>query len=242
MRDIKNKTVLLTGAARGLGKELARLLALERCALILVDREDADAPAPARFLRCDLSDPTQRSALIESLRHEKIDILINCAGVGSHSARAQLSVEETRRVMQINALAPLELMAGLTPLSLIVNIGSVAGEMPLPSMSLYAASKAALHTFTRALASEGADAMLVMLGPLRGTDFVKSIEHPRKGQPRWYRALDVDAPAAAQKILRAIRRGSRELIFPAWYGAVIQIERGARGILRRVFLSNSGYL
>ncbi len=214
--ELKNKVVLITGAARGLGRELAGMLAAEGSLLALVDRETiADEYQNAKTYLCDLSDFAQRKRLIAEVG--KIDILINCAGVGSHSRLGQMSVNEVERVMQVNAIAPLELIAGLSPLGLVVNIGSVAGEMSLPSMSLYAASKSALHVFHRAAALEGVNTLLVILGPLRGTGFAQSIQHPLAGQPKWYRDLDLPVEKAARLIVQGMKNGRREIVAPWWY-------------------------
>jgi short-subunit dehydrogenase len=211
-----NKTILITGAARGLGRELAVLLEKEGSSLILVDRDPVSLPNAQTYI-CDLSDLSQRKKLIEEMRMQKIHILINCAGIGSHSQLNQLTVDEIERVMQVNTLVPLELIAGLSPLELIVNIGSVAGEMGLPYMSLYSASKTAVHAFSRSIQLEGARILLVILGPLRGTDFAQSIAHPRTGQPRWYRQLDLSAETAARLIVQAIKQGRSQLVAPWWY-------------------------
>jgi short-subunit dehydrogenase len=235
---LRHKTILITGAARGLGRELALLLDGEGCSLLLIDRDAASLSLLARELTrehqviiCDLSDLRERKSLIEKVN---ADILINCAGIGSHSQLNQLSADEIERVMQVNTLAPLELIAGLSPLELIaglspleliVNIGSVAGEMNLPSMSLYAASKSALHVFTRSIQLEVARTLLVILGPLRGTDFAQSIAYPRTGQPQWYRGLDLDAKYAAREIIRAMKRGQSEIVLPRWYPVVFVLAR-----------------
>ena len=221
--NLQHKRVLITGAARGLGRELANILDREGCSLVLIDRDLAVIPGAQSYV-CDLSDLSQRKKIIEEMRaNTKIDILINCAGIGSHSLLSQLTVDEIERVMQVNTLAPLELIAGLSPLELIVNIGSVAGEMNLPSMSLYTASKTAVHAFTRSVQVEGARVLLVILGPLRGTDFVQSIEHPRTGQPNWYRRLDLDAKAAAGEIVQAMKKEKGQLVLPFWYRIVFII-------------------
>jgi len=221
--NLQHKRVLITGAARGLGRELANILDREGCSLVLIDRDLAVIPGAQSYV-CDLSDLSQRKKIIEEMRaNTKIDILINCAGIGSHSLLSQLTVDEIERVMQVNTLAPLELIAGLSPLELIVNIGSVAGEMNLPSMSLYTASKTAVHAFTRSVQVEGARVLLVILGPLRGTDFVQSIEHPRTGQPNWYRRLDLDAKVAAGKIVLAMKKEKGQLVLPFWYRIVFII-------------------
>lgn len=218
--DLQGKRILITGAARGLGRELAALLEREGCSLILVDR-DPFSFSNVQALVCDLADFSQRKRLIEDAG--KIDILINCAGIGSHSQLNQLAVDEVERVMQVNALAPLELVAGLSPLELVVNIGSVAGEMNLPSMSLYSASKSAVHAFSRSIQLEGAKTLLVILGPLRGTDFAQSIAHPHTGQPGWYRRLDLPVETAARLIVQAMKRGQSQLVAPGWYRIVFAL-------------------
>lgn len=221
--NLQGKTVLVTGAARGLGRELAKLLDDEGCRLVLVDRENIQAASfqKAQSFVCDLSKLEERKKIFEDAG--KVDILINCAGIGSHSKLSQLSTEEIERVMQVNALAPLELIAELSPLDLVVNIGSVAGEMSLPSMSLYAASKTALHTFTRAIQIEGQRTLLAILGPLRGTEFARSIEHPRSGQPAWYRRLDLPVEEAARLIVGGIKRRQSQIVAPGWYRVVFAL-------------------
>ena len=240
--NLTGKIVLLTGAAHGLGCELAHLLDAEACSLYLVDRDaqgldsvKAALTNPCETLVCDLSDATQRRELITNV--ENVDILINCAGVGSHSRLTQMTVNEVARVMQINAQAPLELMAGLRP-NLTVNIGSVAGELRLPSIGLYAASKAAVHAFTQSVALEGARTLLVILGPLRGTDFVQSIAHPQTGQPGWYRRLDVPVKMAGRLIVRAMIRGRSRLILPRWYPVIFLLPRLFSSVIKT--LSYSG--
>jgi short-subunit dehydrogenase len=223
--ELKGKTILITGAARGLGQELANLLEKEDCSLILVDR-DTIPFLHAQTFTCDLSDLSQRRALIEELRaSQKVDILINCAGIGSHSRLNQLTIDEIERVMQVNTLVPLELIASLSPLELIVNIGSVSGEMDLPSMSLYAASKSSVHAFTRSIQLEGERTLLAILGPLCGTDFAQSIAHPHTGQPDWYRRLDLPVETAARLIVRAMKRGQKQLVAPWWYQVIFVLAR-----------------
>ncbi|MDO9302617.1 MAG: SDR family NAD(P)-dependent oxidoreductase, partial [Anaerolineales bacterium] len=225
---LHGKTILITGAARGLGRQLALLLDALGCSLVLTDCATDSLSALARevgndpkIFSCDLGDLLERKNLIQAIKLQtQIDILINCAGIGSHSQLSQLTVDEIERVMQVNTLAPLQLVAGLSPLELVVNIGSVAGEMNLPSMSLYAASKTSVHAFTRSIQLEGARTLLVILGPLSGTDFAQSIAHPRTGQPNWYRQLDLPVETAARLIVQAMQRGKSQLVAPWWYRVV----------------------
>jgi short-subunit dehydrogenase len=231
--NLRGKTILITGAARGLGRQLALLLDALGCLLFLIDRDTDSLSALARELNngpkifpCDLGDLLERKNLIQAIKSlTQIDILINCAGIGSHSQLSQLTVDEIERVMQVNTLAPLELIAGLSPLELVVNIGSAAGEMNLPSISLYAASKTSVHAFTRSIQLEGTHTLLVILGPLSGTDFAQSIAHPRTGQPNWYRRLDLPVETAASLIVQAMQRRKSQLVAPGWYRVVFMLAR-----------------
>jgi len=253
--NLANKTILLTGAAHGLGRELAHLLDREACSLYLVDRDASGLDSvkaalrhPARTFTCDLSDPAARRKLIADLtaQGERLDVVINCAGIGSHSQLAQMTVDEVERVMQINALAPLELVVGLRPLipadGLIVNIGSVAGELRLPTIGLYAASKAALHAFTQSVTLEGERTLLVILGPLRGTDFVQSIAHPRTGQPGWYRRLDVPVETAGRHIVQAMKRERSRLVLPGWYPVIFFLARFFAPVIKLLSFSGGRYV
>jgi short-subunit dehydrogenase len=231
--NLRGKTILITGAARGLGRQLALHLDTLGCSLFLIDRDTDNLSALVRELGyapkifpCDLSNLFERKKIIQAIKSQtQIDILINCAGIGSHSQLSQLTVDEIERVMQVNTLAPLELITGLSPLELVVNIGSVAGEMSLPSMSLYAASKTSVHAFTRSIQLEGTQTLLVILGPLRGTDFAQSIAHPRKGQPNWYRRLDLPIETATSLIVQAMQREKSQLVAPGWYRVILVLAR-----------------
>jgi short-subunit dehydrogenase len=245
MLSLAGQAVVITGAASGLGSELALILASRGCHLYLVDRDLAGLqqlqrrlpPGPVRLFDCDLGDPAQRAQLMAAITAEvpRLGLLINCAGIGSHTRLEQLSPGEVSQVLQVNTIAPLELAAGLYPLLAaspaagLVNIGSTAGEAAMPSMGLYCASKAAVHAFSRAtemeLWSTHVRCLLVVLGSLRGTRFAQSIRNPAGGQPGWYRRLDACPAEVARAIIVAVERGDRQLVFPSWYGPVLWVEK-----------------
>lgn len=243
--NLSGKTVFITGATKGLGRALALKLDAKGCQLLLVARDTALLAAlqqalqtpGSQYFSCDLSDSDARARLAEQILDVRphLDLLIHCAGVGSHSKLDQLTAEEIRLVLQVNTLAPLELTAKLLPLlppgkpAGIVAIGSLAGELTIPGMSLYSASKAALHAFSRAVGFELADkdhfSLLVILGALRGTRFMESIRHPAESQRGWYRRLDTEPTEAAALIIRAIEQRRSRLVIPAWYGVLLSLSR-----------------
>lgn len=243
--NLLGKTAFLTGASKGLGRELAFQLDARGCRLLLVARSVAkldslitelDTPGSRPF-PCDLSDVNARSQLVQQVQaaEQRLDLIIHCAGIGSHSRLDQLTAEEINLLLQLDTIAPLELTAALLPLlppgeaAGIVNIGSIAGELITPGMSLYSAGKTALHSFSRAagieLAAQGHFSLLVILGALKGTNFSQALRHPAQGQPGWYRKLDVDAAAAAARITQAIEQERSQLVMPGWYSAVLFLSR-----------------
>ena len=242
---LEGKTALLTGASKGLGRDLAVKLDARKCRLLLVarDREllenlqqNLSTPG-STFYPCDLADPEGRDQLVKQLlsSESRLDLIIHNAGIGSHSRLAQLTIEEVRLVLALNTLAPLELTAGLQTLmppddkAGLVFIGSVAGEVAIPGMSLYSVSKHALHAFGRTTAIElsGRDrfTLLVVLGALQGTQFADAIRHPQKNQPGWYRRLDVDSEVAARRIVQAIEEERSHLVIPGWYAPLLAFAR-----------------
>ncbi len=243
--NLDGRTALLSGASKGLGRELALTLDAKGCRLLLVARNaeklyrlrDALQTTDSRIFVCDLSDAAERGRLIEEIKEQegRLDLIVNNAGLGSHSRLDQLSGEEVQQLLQLNTVAPLELTAELLPLfpvnlpGGVVNIGSVAGEMITPGMSLYSASKHALHAFSRAIDIElreaGHFSLLVILGAIRETSFGVGIRHPIEGQPQWYRRLDVDAADAAERIVRAIEKEQERLVIPGWYRPVFTAGR-----------------
>ena len=243
--NLSGKTVLLSGASKGLGRELALQLDARGCRLLLVARDIASLDSLQQLLQtpgtrpfpCDLSDGSARTRLVEQIHalETRLDLLIHCAGVGSHSRLDQLTSDEIRFVLEVNTIAPLELTAGLLSLlppgeaAGVVFIGSLAGELALPGMSLYSAGKAASHTFSQAAAVElacaGHFSLLVILGALRGTQFASSIRHAADSQPGWYRRLDVDSDEAAARIIRAVEQQRSRLVIPAWYGGLLTLSR-----------------
>jgi len=243
--NLYGKTVLLTGASKGLGRSLATQLDAKGCRLLLVARDTArldslqkELHTPgSRQLPCDLGDGHSRARLVEQIfeAETRIDLVIHCAGIGSHSKVSQLTAAEIQMVLAVNTIAPLELTAELLPLlpsgepAGIVTIGSVAGELTLPGMSLYSASKAALHTFSRSagieMANEGHFSLLVILGALRDTHFGESIRNPANKQPGLYRRLDVYPERAAAQIIKAVEQQHSLCVIPGWYRLLLGFNR-----------------
>ncbi len=171
MAHFDGKTVLVTGAAGGLGRATATLLAREGARLALTDIDEAGLIATrdsVRALGADalaLAGDVTRAELHADLVGRAvtafggIDALCNVAGVLGHGTIAELDVARFDQVMHVNCLAQMLAIRSAAPhlkarRGAIVNVASVGANVGLPLMSLYCASKAAVIGMTRAVAVE----------------------------------------------------------------------------------------
>ena len=172
MFRLDGKTALVTGASQGIGRACAALLARQGARVVVAARsvdklealaaEIAAAGGQALPLALDLSRPAEVPARIASLPAEwaEIDVLVNNAGVTEDGLFARMSLEQWERVITTNLTGAVavsrELIRGMMRrrAGRIVNISSVVGLMGNPGQANYAASKAGLIGFTKALARE----------------------------------------------------------------------------------------
>ena len=155
------KTVLVTGAASGIGKAVAALLAAEGAAeVVLVDASanvtELDLPCPTRVLVDDVANPEFWSATDFGM----LDHAVINAGIAGAGPITDLSFVEWRRILSVNLDgAFLSLQASLRAMrdgGSIVAVASAAGLKPEPGVAAYGASKAGLIQLVRVAAKESA--------------------------------------------------------------------------------------
>jgi len=173
----------------------------------------------------DITCSQVRETVVEqTLRtYGRIDVLINNAGIGLYALPTEVTLDNFRRLLEVNVMAPLALSQLVIPVmskqssGTIVNIGSVAGIVSLPWAAAYSASKSALHALHDSLLRElrGGPVHLVKVCPgIVNTGFRK---HVLGGvAPVAVRNLDriVSPEAVAVRILRAIERRNRTVYIP----------------------------
>jgi NAD(P)-dependent dehydrogenase (short-subunit alcohol dehydrogenase family) len=165
------RIALVTGASRGLGATIARLLARQNVDLVLNARTEPDLDVIAHELRGtgvtvlarhgDLADPFTRHTLVDAARYlGGLDLLINNASeLGGIEPLAAIQPSRFERVLRANLVAPLALVSEALGLvesrrGLVVNVSSDAAVGAYPGWGVYGASKAALELATRTLAAE----------------------------------------------------------------------------------------
>ena len=172
MTDLKNKTALVTGAGKGIGKAIALALAKEGVNVILVARTQKDidsVAAKVRSLRvkalaitADVADINSVNAAVEKALNEfgAIDILINNAGIASFGKFLELEPTDWERIIQVNLMGPYYVTRAVVPNMIerqtgdIINISSTAGLAGNAMTSAYSASKFALLGLTDSLMQE----------------------------------------------------------------------------------------
>lgn len=159
------KTVLITGCSTGFGRETASRFLAEGWNVIATMRDPAANTLPTsdrlRVLSLDVTDADRIAAVMAEAG--AVDVLVNNAGIGWLNAVEGTLLEMVRRVFETNTLATIAMMQAVLPgmrkrrAGVIANVSSSATIKPLPLLSVYRASKAAVNALTEAAALELAE-------------------------------------------------------------------------------------
>ena len=244
------KVWLITGASRGLGRDLARAV-LDRGETVIGTSRDgkfALDPGPGTFhpLALDLTKPGQEARVIEQAQQlgGRLDVLVNNAGAGLLGAVEEADDAEAERVFAINFFGPLRLIRAALPgmraagSGHIVNLSSIAGIAPMAGSGLYAAAKFALEGMSESLAQEvnphGIRVTVVEPGAFR-TDFLSgsSITHTA-------RTIDAYAATSGQVVDRLRAMDGNQIGDPVkGAAAIIEIVDSAEPPLHLILGSDS---
>src|SRR5438105_8468851 len=160
------KAALVTGGSSGIGFAIARMLRKEGFDLTLASRtsekiESAAAELEAEAVAADVSreDDCERLVATHRERFERLDVLVNSAGVGVAGRIEDLPTKHWDLQLDVNLRGVFVVTRAALSLlkeshGLVVNIASIAGTIPSPGLAAYGASKAALISFTRSLNAE----------------------------------------------------------------------------------------
>lgn len=231
--DFNSKYALITGASTGIGCELARVMASDGWNLILVARREHLLEKLAEELRRrngteslifgkDLSLPDSADDLYAAIEAQglSIDALINNAGFGDVGEFIRSDYEKVGKMISLNVLTLTKLTHLYLPtlvnkgMGWILNVGSIAGTIPLPYFAAYSGSKAYVNFFSQALAAElegtGVHVSCLAPGPTRETDFAKvaGYKNPNKDKEPG----TIDAHTCALAGYNGMLQGKRMII------------------------------
>lgn len=215
---IHGSTIVVTGASDGIGREIALDLAAEGARVVAVARSEehleevAAGTGDIRPMPCDLTDDAARSELFESLG-EVPDAVINNAGSAWVGRFLDMDQADIRQLLALNVDSLVAVCAAVLPGMLernrghIVNIGSILGFAPGPPVTMYSATKAAVHAFTEGVRRElvGSDVRMTLVapGPVKDTAALEQDGDP-EATATIQRAFDAFG-TTAEEVARAVR-------------------------------------
>ena len=191
---LHGRVAVITGASRGLGRQMALALGRAGAKLALAARNpftlDEEGIEAATFT-CDVSSEDQVAALEKAVieRFGTVDILVNNAGVNVRKVVTEFTLEEWNRVIGINLTGAFLMCRAFVPhmrgkgYGRVINMTSMMSHISIPGRTAYSASKAGLLGLTRALALELASDGITVVGISPGP-FATEMNTPLLNDPR----------------------------------------------------------
>jgi short-subunit dehydrogenase len=224
---------LVTGASKGIGKGIAEELAKRGYSILLVARSgealekiatdlQSKYKIEAKYLTMDLGTPGSAKAIVDWCRENNflVNVLVNNAGYGLSGEFEKYPLKDHLDMMQLNMQVPVELCYSFLPQlkkqerSYILNISSTSAYQAIPLMSVYAASKVFILSFTRGLRQElkGTSISVTCISPgPTDSEFVVRARIKEKGL-KAAKKVNMTPEAVAAIAVRAMLAGKAEVI------------------------------
>lgn len=254
-QDLRNQTILITGASSGIGQETAYKLAMQGANLILIARRVERLEAVK--IQCekigagkvvvfpmDLAQADHIDRLLQFINKKEmiVDVLINNAGFGHAGPFVEMDFQMVHELFQVNVLGLMYLTQKIAIQMLdqghgqIINQASLAGKVATADYAIYAATKAAVISFSNALRMElkafNIDVTVVNFGPVN-TPFFDRIEGTRK-EKTLESFFTLTTSQAAKVLADAVGSKKREINRPRLLSAGAKIAQLAPSLVDSV--------
>jgi 3-oxoacyl-[acyl-carrier protein] reductase len=213
LRTQGSRTVLISGASKGIGRSLAERLAGQGHKVLGIARTD-DATFPGQLYTADLSDRTATSAALQEISSaNRIDAVVNNVGLVRPQALEDVTLDALDPVLDVNLRTAIQLTQAALPAmrqqgwGRVVNIASLVA-LGYPQRTAYAAAKAALISCTRVwaleLAATGITVNAVAPGPIETELFRENNPPGSEGEIRYLAMVPMGRLGRAEEIAAAI--------------------------------------
>ena len=233
---LENRNIWVTGASSGVGEGMARVFHREGANLIISARRVAElervrescreGPGRVMVLPFDITDWTERdsAAKLALDAFDRIDVLVNNAGIGQRSLANETSDYVERRIMEVDYFGPTALTKRVLPRMIeqggghLIVTSSVAGKHAVPMHSAYCAAKHALHGYFDTLRIEHLNdniaVTLLVIAGVRSHVFEHALtgDGSEYGESDWGSDSGMTAEACAERVVEAILQPEEEVV------------------------------
>ncbi|HYO00740.1 MAG TPA: SDR family oxidoreductase [Mycobacterium sp.] len=231
----ENAVVLVTGASRGIGRDVALAFARQGASVILAARsverldrvaqEIRDLGQEALAVPTDMTSPAAVTMLVEAAmnRFGRIDVLVNNAGIAKVGTIESVTFEEDLRdTLQASLFGMIHVTQRVLPIlrqqgsGTVVNMSSVMGRKAFARFGSYAIVMHSVSAFSDALRQEvaGTDIRVSVIHPaLTATDLLRTVDETQMPAP-FRHMTPLQSEDVARSVVAAVRRGKRRVVLP----------------------------
>ena len=249
--NVPVEVAIITGGGSGIGLALGRLLARRGVRVILADVDEEALARAAQEdglegMRLDVTDAAAVQVAVDRVveRHERLDYFFNNAGVGGTKKMLEATLEEWRRIVDLNLMGVIHGVRAAYPLMVrqghghIINTSSISGLIPWPGQTLYNTTKYAVIGLSHSLRPEaarfGVSVNVVCPAAVKSAIWGTSILGERdRGIESPPGAMDTGA--AAKIIWRGVQANRETIVLPRRAEFWSYLYRLHHGFLRRAF-------